>query len=661
MAGLAAAWRLSSPERRQDVTEVTVYQRGWRLGGKGASGRGPNGRIEEHGLHVWLGYYDNAFRLVREVYEALDRPGRNPAAPIKTWSDAFQPAGTLALTDWHEERVQHWVAQFSADRRLPGQPGQLAAPLTTLDFVRRAISLISDFVHSLGGEAPLSLGDAIAKLARITVLSTVAEVSSLLSNLLPQVEVLRGAALRALELDARTRRSFHLVDLILTSLVGIGRDGLLTAPGGFSAIDDQEYRAWMRRHGCAESTLQSPLVAGVYDLVFGYEDGDRSRPRFSAGLGLVLSARLFFDYRGAIFWKMRAGMGDVVFAPLYEALRDRGVQFEFFRDVRSLHLACDGQSISHLRIARQARLLPVLAHYEPLTDVLGLPCWPAAPLREQIVYRRGQRLDRAGLESTNANGLEDDDIELIAGRDYDAIVFALPIGVVPVVCAELVAHRPRWRRMVENLGVVATQSFQLWLRESHAALGAPAAAITLSGFVEPFETWSTMDALIEAEDWPSSDRPKSLAYFCGALRAPTAGMDPMVGATDEHVLASIRRFVEHDLHGILPGVRDERTGSFRWDVLHATPSRQGSDRLLDQFFQANTDPSDLYVQSLPGTDRFRLRADESGYTNLFLAGDWTDSGLNAGCIESAVMSGLRAANAVTKQGLNDGVAGAYAL
>jgi hypothetical protein len=127
------------------------------------------------------------------------------------------------------------------------------------------------------------------------------------------------------------------------------------------------------------------------------------------------------------------------------------------------------------------------------------------------------------------------------------------------------------------------------------------------------------------------------------------------------VLASIRRFVEHDLHGILPGVRDERTGSFRWDVLHATPSRQGSDRLLDQFFQANTDPSDLYVQSLPGTDRFRLRADESGYTNLFLAGDWTDSGLNAGCIESAVMSGLRAANAVTKQGLNDGVAGAYAL
>jgi uncharacterized protein with NAD-binding domain and iron-sulfur cluster len=66
MAGLAAAWELSKPANRDAVGSITVYQRGWRLGGKGASGRGVNGRIEEHGLHVWLGYYDNAFRLMRE-------------------------------------------------------------------------------------------------------------------------------------------------------------------------------------------------------------------------------------------------------------------------------------------------------------------------------------------------------------------------------------------------------------------------------------------------------------------------------------------------------------------------------------------------------------------------------------------------------------------
>ena len=54
------------------------------------------------------------------------------------------------------------------------------------------------------------------------------------------------------------------------------------------------------------------------------------------------------------------------------------------------------------------------------------------------------------------------------------------------------------------------------------------------------------------------------------------------------------------------------------------------------------------MQSVPGSDKYRLRSDESGYDNLVLAGDWTDCGINAGCIEAAVMSGLQAANALTR-------------
>ena len=53
---------------------------------------------------------------------------------------------------------------------------------------------------------------------------------------------------------------------------------------------------------------------------------------------------------------------------------------------------------------------------------------------------------------------------------------------------------------------------------------------------------------------------------------------------------------------------------------------------------------------MPGSDKHRLRPDESGYDNLVLAGDWTDCGLNAGCIEAAVMSGLEAANALLGRG-----------
>ena len=96
MAGLTAAWALSAPECR-DRFDVTVFERQWKLGGKGASTRGLHRRIEEHGLHVWLGYYDNAFRLMREVYDELDRPRRDPESPIATWRDAFLPAGRVGV------------------------------------------------------------------------------------------------------------------------------------------------------------------------------------------------------------------------------------------------------------------------------------------------------------------------------------------------------------------------------------------------------------------------------------------------------------------------------------------------------------------------------------------------------------------------------------
>jgi len=44
-AAVAAAFELTRPEHRGRY-QVTLYQLGWRLGGKGASGRGPVDRIE---------------------------------------------------------------------------------------------------------------------------------------------------------------------------------------------------------------------------------------------------------------------------------------------------------------------------------------------------------------------------------------------------------------------------------------------------------------------------------------------------------------------------------------------------------------------------------------------------------------------------------------
>src|SRR5947208_16293132 len=113
MAGVSAAWRLSEPGWRDRFESITVYQRGWLLGGKGASSRGVNGRIEEHGLHVWLGHYENAFRLVRDCYETINRDTTDPTAPIRTWTDAFIPASEIGIFDRHDGVWRPWIGHFS--------------------------------------------------------------------------------------------------------------------------------------------------------------------------------------------------------------------------------------------------------------------------------------------------------------------------------------------------------------------------------------------------------------------------------------------------------------------------------------------------------------------------------------------------------------------
>ena len=137
--------------------------------------------------------------------------------------------------------------------------------------------------------------------------------------------------------DPALRRTWQLVDLVASSLQGMVVDGLLS-PGGWDSIDHLDYGEWLAKHGAAPETLQSPIVRGMHDLTFAYEGGDHGKPGFAAGLGLQLAGRMLFDFKGSIFWRMNAGTGEAIFAPMYEALVRRGVEFRFFR--RLDHLGC---------------------------------------------------------------------------------------------------------------------------------------------------------------------------------------------------------------------------------------------------------------------------------------------------------------------------------
>ena len=58
-------------------------------------------------------------------------------------------------------------------------------------------------------------------------------------------------------------------------------------------------------------------------------------------------------------------------------------------------------------------------------------------------------------------------------------------------------------------------------------------------------------------------------------------------------------------------------------------------------------PSDRYVLSLPGASRFRISPLDRTFDNLTVTGDWTETGLNTGCVESAVISGMLASHALS--------------
>ncbi len=93
IAGLTTAFELTNAPNWKDNYDITIYQLGWRVGGKGASGRNSrvSGRIQEHGLHIWMGFYENAFHMMRYVYDECRQENLMPHSPLQTVRDAFLP------------------------------------------------------------------------------------------------------------------------------------------------------------------------------------------------------------------------------------------------------------------------------------------------------------------------------------------------------------------------------------------------------------------------------------------------------------------------------------------------------------------------------------------------------------------------------------------
>jgi len=718
-AAISAAFDLTRPELHGKF-HVTIYQLGWRLGGKGASGRGPADRIEEHGLHIWMGFYENAFRLLRECYAELNRDPRK--CRFADWRDAFVPQPLIGVMD-RSPRGQWlpWLALFSPAPGLPGDPLSNRNPFTVSAYLARLATMLRITLAGVStprrenADAPVapstpnppsppgtgSIRDsssaaevtaAITRLLKYGILATVAglrEAVALLEIMLralPQypaaiiISVLGAVASEArrqlqplIDNDDETRRLWEAIDLTVAVMTGIVRFGLATDPRGFDAIDDYELLDWLRLNGASESSLNSALVRGMYDLAFAYQDADPARPNQAAGCALRGSLRMFFTYRGAFFWRMQAAMGDVVFAPFYEVLKRRGVTFKFFHRLTNLKLAdpsalAPGERpyVESLDFDVQA-LTRDGAEYQPLIDVRGLPCWPAQPNFAQLAGGAQMRTEGRDFES-HWERRKAATRTLRVGADFDFVILGVGLGAIPEVARDLINRDQRWRDLVAHVTTVATQAMQLWMREDMAALGWPHPQTAVSAFVHPFDTWADMRHLLPEESWPA--RPRAIAYFCSAL--PDAPLNRVPAASSSAFAASnftasdysarrreqVRRnaidFLNRDIAQLWP--RAARPGGgFRWELLVApgesalsnSYSIPAGESCFDtQFWTANVNPSDRYVQSPPQTTRYRISPLDNTYDNLTIAGDWTACGLNVGCVEAAVISGRLAAHAL---------------
>ncbi len=662
ISALTTAFELTSQPDWQKKYDITLYQMGWRLGGKCATARGANGRIEEHGIHGFLGCYYNALPLMSRCYEALDR---KPGQPLATFDEAFHPESFMLMWEFVGGSLKRWPFTAPTNDLKPNDPSSLLT-------LRQQIGAVIGFVDKVlepDGLPEMSIKGlelAGGRLLMQGLRDAFNDVESDVADAFPLLDQawdwLKSKLADIIQGNDELRRAYIVADFLLALVRGTVADNIFER--GFDSIDNENFSDWLQRHGASVLTASSPMALNTVNLSYQYPDGDTSRTALM-GAGAYLHWTLrSYAYMGAFAWCFEAGTGETVIAPLYEVLKKRGVKFEFFNKVASLELSADKTTISAVNIGVQATLKDPARGYQPLIDVKGLPAWPAAPLCDQLV--EGDALEGIDLESYWTPWQPVATTQLQAGRDYDQLVFAISIGAIPYLCKDVLAESQDWRNMVAKVTTVQTQTMQLWLNRTTVQLGwdvsfkNPNDTVIGATYINPLDGQADFTHLLKWENWPVGHIPKSLWYFSGAMAdydAPPPLTDTGYPArASAKVKAQCVQYLQASMGPLLPESTTNAVSppgdpiGLDFSLLQAydeATAGMGVKRFDQQFWRANIDPTERYVTSPPGSTAARLKAWGSGFSNLTLCGDWIYTGLNVGSVEGAVMGGRLASHAIS--------------
>lgn len=650
---LTAAYYLSRTPELRERYEVTVHQMGWRLGGKCATGRDAEMRILEHGLHFWFGCYDNAWAMLREVYQHWERP---PDCPFETGLDAFEaqsftPLWTREGDGWAFYKVE-WPT--NSDQRGDGHVnlslrGMLSEIVRLLKLVFEHGARASATAKAGFAEAPAAffgpvtsrLGEALD--AAHGVLSegsgpldqkTHARLAGHLDTVRESLADAAGAGAEGPDWAPIWRLVGEVLEIGMAFVRGVSWDILLWRKS-LDALNAIEFRDWLHRHGASRKLLaRSSAVKAIYDCCFWYVGGRHREPSVGTGTALRVILRIVATYKTAVMFTLKTGMAEAVVAPMYELMQARGVRFEFFHRVRRLEPDAAGDNVRRILIDRQAR--PIGGTYRPIRVWQGIPTWPAEPFWDQLEDGEALRAAGVNFESHWSPPYDVDEIELRRGRDFDKVILGISMGGYkplnaqePSLAQPLIDRGGPFAEMVEGIGLVPTMAAQVWLAETTHGLGWPDRPATVAG-ADPLDIWADMSLLGPHEGGGAG----SVHYLCGAygteLYRRPAGETGTPAAAAAEVAAALEAWITG------PGAE-------------AWPGRDAGQPVPpgNRYVRANIDPTECCVGSSAGEVAKRLHTDESGFDNLFLAGCYTRTGLNTTCVESAVMSGMQAARAIS--------------
>ena len=369
-----AALALTSQPGWKERYDITIYQLGWRLGGKAATGRNQKygQRIEEIATHMFPAVYYNFQKVVSSVYEELNRSSKYP---FRTFYEAFATFDLLNRKPVDYSFLLQGIKQCFSIKYL------LEKLLTKAYGARETINgyLKTNITTLLGDFDPKYLTNNPSVLRqKVKSLQGMIQLFSMVTP--PKSE---------------TSEIVSVADIAIAVVIGILDDNLIE--NGYGVINHLDLRQWLKNHGANSKSLNSGYVKFHYDIMHGYLNGDIRKPDLEAGTALRLYLHSYFCFDSSPLYVQQGGSGDMIFAPIYELLKERGVKFKFFHKVEKLTLNRNNpQLVEEIRITKQVNIKG--NEYDPLINVKGLPSWPNKPIHKEIDEEQASLMEENNID-----------------------------------------------------------------------------------------------------------------------------------------------------------------------------------------------------------------------------------------------------------------------